>query len=115
MGLVMVRMAEAEGGDPFLYQEGMAYFERVISIAPEHIDSWANRAYIKGRLESLEVMNEEFERLVGLHPQDLKVILLFYWAKLLEMFEQPEKAEEKRMMAREINPNIESQIELFSM
>jgi tetratricopeptide (TPR) repeat protein len=115
MGLTLIRKAEQQAQDPLLYQDALFYFERVISIAPDHLDSWANRAYIQGRLESVEAMNSEFERLSARYDGDLKSVVLFYWAKTLEQFNLSEAAAEKREEARRMNPEIERQFEIFAL
>jgi tetratricopeptide (TPR) repeat protein len=116
-GLTLIRQAELpeNANKTALYQESLGIFERIIAHVPEHIDSWANRAYLKGRLESIDVMNHEFFRLVNQYRGEIQAILFYYWGKVLDQFDQPQEAEEKRQMARDINPAIEKQFEIFSL
>jgi hypothetical protein len=60
-------------------------------------------------------MNEEFARLVGQYSAEIRAILFFYWAKVLDQFDQPDAAQDKRQHARELNPDIEKQFEIFAL
>jgi hypothetical protein len=60
-------------------------------------------------------MNHEFFRLVNQYRGEIQAILFYYWGKVLDQFDQPQEAEEKRQMARDINPAIEKQFEIFSL
>lgn len=59
------------------------YFEKVLQIDPNHIDSLANMAYIRGKNGDKEAFEREFQRLAYEYP-DQKELLNIYLQKSLD-------------------------------
>lgn len=98
-----------------LYAEALKLFERAIQLDPDHLEAQANRALLLGKLESLQALDHAFHELLASQQSALKGIILYYWAKSLKQLDQLALSEEKMRLAHLQNPNIENEMQNFSI
>ena len=114
-GLCRIRKAQATENDLGLYAAARQSFEQVINVDRMHLDAHSNLAYLLGRTDSIESMNAAFGRMAEAWPADSRGLILYYWSRALSDMGEVEQAEAKRAEAIALQPEIEAQVEIFSV
>ena len=76
LGGTYLEMSDYYNDDNYLAQAA-DFFNKVIEIEPDHIDSLANIAYIKAKQGDFKVFEHEFRRLNNEYPEKKELIHIY--------------------------------------
>lgn len=97
-------------------KEALQSLNGVIAEDETHLDGLSYRAFVLAHLESIQVMNEEFDRVLVEFSHlgdEAKHYLLANWAYFLDRLGENAQAEEKRKRAEELFPEANAEAIAF--